>query len=812
MKKLFTLLVIVVMAIVAVPQKAFAEKFWLRGAYGEGNWPTTGYEMTSTDGNIFTYEFVCNQTGEFRFRITGQKDDGTAFGGELCPGDYRYELPTTGVGYSTSYNDVVNTDNYYYVQMTEGTTYIFKVDDTSHTARTVSCTISDVASYTDTEFEMVATCNGETVVLPLTAMRYRNEPETDTNKGKLSATHFAVGFKDEILPGKFGDAVSAYVRGRNNHNAVYRPAESNSTLGEKYTLANNTNLTDFRNATYVTGTVACESTNNNAFIIKKGTGVSYTVGLNLGEEITAAKGENSVSYTIKAKSLTLYTNKSIDAFYFSLYPDTYKNKSNVTKKQELEDYYLFGTIYGTTSDDEDKGNYMYAGVVKDDNHKYGWNDTDGSGTKISTYFKMEKQIYLNPNDKNMVDSIVYSKAIKKPANGHFSAMYMTFAPSSLIDGDNLGRVFNNSGADGMYKNEEKWNLVIRPEVFGQKDGTAVTGATLIAGYNDQSNPLMANESQSLNPLVDDTKGYYIVRLNTTTSTYRIEFVDEEKITISKAGIRTFCSRFNYDLPSDNSCAAYSAHSFKAYEDNKELNGQPNGDVYLRRLKFIPANEPVVLIHTTYFRNPEQTGTVEIPLTMITDGAGDPNKRLDIESQEEWWSNYDNYKNDVYHNMLVGVLDDEVIPNGMSEIIDNQRHYYYRNFALSKFRNTKYYKQYVNDESKDYIGFFRVEGKIRAGYAYLRVTDEDLNFNGQLLGDLTDNGILDQIPNVPVEQAAPSKFSFAFDIAPWENTTAIKEVNCNTQKDSAYYYTLQGTKVMNPSKGIFIHNGKKVIIK
>ena len=42
------------------------------------------------------------------------------------------------------------------------------------------------------------------------------------------------------------------------------------------------------------------------------------------------------------------------------------------------------------------------------------------------------------------------------------------------------------------------------------------------------------------------------------------------------------------------------------------------------------------------------------------------------------------------------------------------------------------------------------------------------------------------------------------------TTAIKSINRNQKKDGAYY-SLDGVKVENPSKGIYIKNGKKVIL-
>ena len=42
-------------------------------------------------------------------------------------------------------------------------------------------------------------------------------------------------------------------------------------------------------------------------------------------------------------------------------------------------------------------------------------------------------------------------------------------------------------------------------------------------------------------------------------------------------------------------------------------------------------------------------------------------------------------------------------------------------------------------------------------------------------------------------------------------TEIKHVEVEKNADNAYY-TLQGVKVLRQTKGIFIHNGKKIVIK
>ena len=45
----------------------------------------------------------------------------------------------------------------------------------------------------------------------------------------------------------------------------------------------------------------------------------------------------------------------------------------------------------------------------------------------------------------------------------------------------------------------------------------------------------------------------------------------------------------------------------------------------------------------------------------------------------------------------------------------------------------------------------------------------------------------------------------------DETTAIETVETKTINDNAFY-TLQGVRVENPTRGIYIRNGKKVMIR
>jgi len=76
------------------------------------------------------------------------------------------------------------------------------------------------------------------------------------------------------------------------------------------------------------------------------------------------------------------------------------------------------------------------------------------------------------------------------------------------------------------------------------------------------------------------------------------------------------------------------------------------------------------------------------------------------------------------------------------------------------------------------------------------------------GDLAANkAFLRTTTNVTAEGAR----GFSFDFGGGE-TTAVTEVELDGDNNSGKCYTLQGKEVRTPSKGLYIVNGKKVIIK
>lgn len=630
--------------------------------------------------------------------------------------------------------------------------------------RVVKDAYYDFNGLTDSGFEMVASYGGKDVVLQLSASRLRDGVTYCTDA-------YTVGFKDEVLPGVAGSKVKVYVRGKNQKSLQFRPVDDGSTFGDNLVDANtkDTNLTFYGTETCMDFDAASQS--SNAFVITKGEGVSYTIalynGANSRERITASG--NDISYCCASRSLSLYVNKPVVDTYIAKYGQGYQNG---TTKNTVEDYYLIGN----------------------------WSTGDNYSTDATDNNKMVKQVFLNPIETNKVDSIVYSKVVKKLSSG-FGNLYLSFAPASLTK-DNS----NSWGTDNVYSAGERYNFIARAEVQDQLDATAQEGAVLISGYNNTNDDVkVCNGQQAINPLVttdEESKyNYYIVRFNATTSTYRIEFVDSPYLEFGSDGIRTYCGQLNLKIP--EGYKAYVAHDYKKAVSRESLG--IHGNVEMRRLKYIPANEGVVIV-----ADQTTNGTSQILFPVITD-ADEDSPITTVE--EDWWYYSDRYKanNEKFQNYLVASLFGTTVESGRYTVDENNRYTYAtRHFALNKFFNTKTYKENKDEyqDADNYIGFFRLAGTVPAGYAYLSLPSDVMDFDGQLLGDFDSNR-----DDIDADKQVSAKMLMSFDDFSDDNSvTAIENVKKNSFDADGAYYTLQGIKVVNPSKGIYVHNGKKIVIK
>ena len=268
-------------------------------------------------------------------------------------------------------------------------------------------------------------------------------------------------------------------------------------------------------------------------------------------------------------------------------------------------------------------------------------------------------------------------------------------------------------------------------------------------------------------------------------------------------IRTYSNSVAMAPVNDN-VKVYEAYKYGA-PVNAE-NPQSQGTIYLRQLKYIPANMGVVLVGEV----PEE-GT-------FSDGAklnfslkeAPAEMPLEGDNYTAVWTKADEYVGQEWNNYLVPTVT-AIDKLGNADADDNGK-ILHRYFGLGNFHSTKYYKE--NQTGVDYIGFFRLteNGRSGANKAYLSIpanktvdngvgaTYGYIDFNGQFLGNETD-----------LNNPSLAKMAIVFDDEDNGGTTnAVREVKMDTADADAPFYTLQGVKVSRPVKGVYIHNGKKFI--
>lgn len=274
-------------------------------------------------------------------------------------------------------------------------------------------------------------------------------------------------------------------------------------------------------------------------------------------------------------------------------------------------------------------------------------------------------------------------------------------------------------------------------------------------------------------------------------------------------IRTYSNSVAMEPAKDN-VKVYAAYKYGKPGNAKDPQSQ--GTVYLRQLKYIPANMGVVLVGEVPADEVPEDGykdyaKVDFYLKEKTDDL------LPDNNYEALWTKADDYvaKGDKWNNYLQPtVMAIDKLGNADTDADGKILH---RFFGLANFHSTKYYKE--NQTGDDYIGFFRLtqDGQSGANKAYLSipantVVDDGagakfgyIDFNGQFLGNATDD------PSNP----SLAKMAIVFDDEDdGGSTTTVTEVKPNSKDDNASFYTLQGVKVSRPVKGVYIHNGKKFI--
>lgn len=283
-------------------------------------------------------------------------------------------------------------------------------------------------------------------------------------------------------------------------------------------------------------------------------------------------------------------------------------------------------------------------------------------------------------------------------------------------------------------------------------------------------------------------------------------------------LRTYTSAIDV-VPVDKEVLVYAAQSYTKNEKNNTGSGDETGTVMLYRLKFIPANQGVVLYAPTTLGN-DKPGLIEVVPAYSATVKRYSNDVFDYvkdwaksETKKELiWVNQETHEQakDKWNNYLVPVLTDTKITQFY---FDDQNKWTGRNFAFTRYSQTTtgrangVIKDNTTDpdpKKHDYFSFFRGAGTVKASYSYLMLPRIIMEGNGQILDQNQDND---------KNRFSKSMVWFEGVDAPMDNeTTGISELKNNVSNTDAAYYTLQGVKVAKPVKGIYIHQGKKVIIK
>lgn len=269
-------------------------------------------------------------------------------------------------------------------------------------------------------------------------------------------------------------------------------------------------------------------------------------------------------------------------------------------------------------------------------------------------------------------------------------------------------------------------------------------------------------------------------------------------------IRTYSNNVAM-APVDDNVKVYEAYSYGKPGNAKDPQSQ--GTIYLRQLKYIPANIGVVLVGKQPAEGTFKDGDKlnyslrEAPAEMPLEG----------DNYTAVWTKADEYAGQEWNNYLKPTV--SAIDNLGNADTDKNGKIAHRYFGLANFHSTKYYND--NKTGDDYIGFFRLtqDGRSDANKAYLSIpanktvdggvgaTYGYIDYNGQFLGNVTDD----------LKNPSLAKVAIVFDDEDdGGSTTTVPEVKPNSTDADASFYTLQGVKVSRPVKGVYIHNGKKFI--
>lgn len=272
-------------------------------------------------------------------------------------------------------------------------------------------------------------------------------------------------------------------------------------------------------------------------------------------------------------------------------------------------------------------------------------------------------------------------------------------------------------------------------------------------------------------------------------------------------VRAYSSSKAMDVVSPD-VKAYIAYKYVKPGDDEITKEYSCGKIYLRKIDYIPANMGVVLVGTTPGEGFSEGDVLNYSLRQRTEAsATTPDEFVNI------WTFKDKYAGEEWNNYLEPVVEPKALLGNIEKDKTTGKTTY-RYFALSSFHKTKYYKENPNTTIPNYLGFFRLtpNSKSSANKSFLRLPASATvgngegakygycDYNGQFISGETDD-----------DSSEFAKVMLLFDDE-MGGVTEVNKVEVTTKRNDNAYYTLQGFKVLRPTKGIYIHNGKKIVIK
>ena len=518
----------------------------------------------------------------------------------------------------------------------------------------------------------------------------------------------------------------------------------------------------------------------------------------------------------------VYLPAGVACYVLSNYLGNYDSNAKTDTKKKL---YLQGNRSGgnpdTKADGSEKDNYTKVYPIKTDNG----NETSAKPFVFSETDIVAMNLEYAPRRGNNTYQAenIYGEVIRSQKTTQTDDETVVTIPTIKVlkmvgpaVGDDTWN-YNNGVVMNYNMAEQCWEATINTsakagakfrfvanntwENSWQENGTAEADKARIPynvdGVGHAATPADPNEVSYISLTQDQVRDEnYDIIFNRDPGTWRVRFyftsqqIDENnykyifKYTINgyKSVLRTYCSSVTQKPTADSNIKVYGAYAFEGNKDTK------SGKIKLYEMNYIPANEGVIL----YSSNTIDEATIETVMESYN-------------PLEEGKTKYKNIPDTDYINYLVGTTKDITV-NASEFNKENVRTH--RNFFFNYLKNSGYYKE----GDTDYLGFFRIKSgsTCKANHAYLSLPTDILAWNGQTFGQ-----VMDQYEITGEVASLKNGMRIIFsDGSDWveDVPTSITTIKDKNRVFDNYYYTLQGVRVEKPLKGIYIHNGKKVVIK